>query len=305
MNLLKPACWLLFCAVFGGCAALPKSTELEPYNPECLMDHETAQVPLIRAPNSQWRVTVDVNGVPGIFILDTGADFTVITPQFARKLGLWDVATSGRSRERGVRPTEVKFAEITYLRMGDVDYLEFYAPILNLDHINRAMNTEVAGILGNNILNKTAYQIDWNQNTLTLRSRSAEPPAEAIPISIRKNRIYFKGLINGREAEFALDTGAYRSTLKQGELDRLQIPADQRSEIDAPEININSAQHLKQTQARLDTFQVGPMLKTNYLMLTWDHNVLGMDLLAPWILKVDARRGWMSLAAPAPQQLAQ
>jgi len=38
------------------------------------MDKESVQVPLIGAPNSQWRVKVNVNGVWGIFILDTGAD---------------------------------------------------------------------------------------------------------------------------------------------------------------------------------------------------------------------------------------
>ncbi|MDB6111885.1 MAG: hypothetical protein JWR69_3635 [Pedosphaera sp.] len=300
MNLLKPARWLLFCAVLGGCAAVPKSSELQAYNPECLMDHESVQVPLISAPNSQWRVRVDVNGVPGIFILDTGADFTVITPQFARQAGVWDGAKAGRSIDRNGQPTKIKFAEITYLRMGEADYLMFYAPVLNLDHINRAMNTEVAGILGNNLLNKTAYQIDWNRNVLTLNSRSSKPPPDAIPISVRNNRVYFNALVNQHAAEFALDTGAYRSTLAKDELARLAIPAGKRSEIDAPEIDINSAQHLKQTQAELDSFQVGQIARTNYTMLTWDHNVLGMDLLAPWILTVDARRGWMSLSAPAP-----
>src|SRR5258705_13750613 len=108
MNMFKPVCWLVFCAVLAGCAAVPKPSELAPYNPECLMDHETSQVPLIRAPNSQWRVKVDVNGISGIFILDTGADFTVITPQFARKLGFREGATGGRFVNRGVHPDKVQ-----------------------------------------------------------------------------------------------------------------------------------------------------------------------------------------------------
>jgi len=54
------------------------------------------------------------------------------------------------------------------------------------------------------------------------------------------------------------------------------------------------------TLAQLDAFQIGQIVRTNYSMLTWDHNALGMDLLAPWILKVDFRHGWMSLAPAEP-----
>ncbi|MDB6016109.1 MAG: hypothetical protein JWR19_598 [Pedosphaera sp.] len=295
---LKLVYWLLLGVSLSGCVTTHKSSDLNAYNPECLMATESVQVLLLNDNNYQWRVQVEVNGIPGTFILDTGSDCTIITPQFARKLGLLDNAKAGRLVSHDSKSGKVRFADITSLHMADVDYIGFYAPILDLDHINRALNTEVAGILGNNLLNKTAWQIDWRRNTLTLKSLSSEPPPDAIPIVIRHNRIYLTVLVNGRPTEFALDTGAYRSVLAHKELARLQIPADKRSEINAPKIDIKGAQYFKQTQVQLDSFQVGPIQRTDFFMLTWDHNALGMDLLSSWILKVDARHRWLSLTDP-------
>ncbi len=301
MKYLKRFCpvGLVVCLVLvlAGCASYPRApkSKLSSYDPECFMDHETVQVPMSHDGTRQWRVNAEVDGVPGVFVVDTGADFTVITPQFAQRLAATDGASGDRLISRKFHGARVDFAKITRFQLGGAAYAGFYAPVINLDHINRAMHTEVAGILGNNLLNKTAYEADWNRDVLTLESRSSESPAGAIPISIRNNRVYLQVRINGRAAEFALDTGAYRSTLALPEVARLKIPAEKQSDIDAPRIDVNGAEHLKQTQAELDTFEVGPIRRANYQIITWEHNALGMDLLAPWVLKVDARRGWMAL----------
>jgi len=158
----------------------------------------------------------------------------------------------------------------------------------------------VSGILGNNLLNKTAYQIDWGKNTLQLM-QTPRPgrPADALPVTIREHRIYVQALANGRPTEFALDTGAYTTTIASPELTQLHIPDNKRSKISAPKIDIKSAQKdIIQTQIHLDNFSIGPIAQTNYTMMTWDHNALGMDLLQPWILTVDPWQGWMSLKKP-------
>ncbi len=288
--------WLsMFAVLLAGCVTVPKYGELKPYDPECFMEQETAQVPLTNDRGYQWRVNVDVDGVQGMFVLDTGSDLTLVTPQFAQKL-----AQAGDEQyiltAHGIKTNYMKIGR---LRMGTADFVGFYAPVVNLDHINRAMGTEVAGILGNNLLNKMSYEADWGRNLLTLKSRSSPPPEGAIPITIRHNRVFLRAYLDGKEAEFALDTGAYRSTLAAKELRRLRIPPERRSEIEAPRIDINSAQEVKQVEVRLDTFQAGPIVRTNYAIITWEHSALGMDLLRSWILRMDARQGWMALTRPS------
>ena len=53
--------------------------------------------------------------------------------------------------------SNVRFAKLIFLQLDKIFYLGFYAPILNLDHINQAMLTPIDGILGNNILRKTTW----------------------------------------------------------------------------------------------------------------------------------------------------
>ena len=302
MKKLRRALWLLLSGlVVAGCAALKRSN-LSAYNPECFMDDETVQVSLTHDTTMQWRVNAEVDGISGVFVLDTGADFTVVTPQMARRLAVRDQGEADQSISRRFHGDRVDFAKVGCFRMGGASYLGFYAPVVNLDHISRAIRTEVDGIVGNNVLNKTAYEIDWNRDRMTLRSRSSNPPAGSMPITIQDNRVYLGGRVNGQATQFALDTGAYRSTLATRELSRLNIPRKDQIEIEAPRIDIHGAERRKQIQARLDTLEIGPILRTNYLMITWENNALGMDLLSGWILNVDARQGWMSLEAPVSAQ---
>jgi predicted aspartyl protease len=288
--------WLLICLVLAGCSSLHQSSKMDAYEPSLLMQHPSVQVPLINGGNLQWRVSAIVNGQSGIFILDTGADFTILTPQFAKRLGLYSDALKGRFAGSQSIDRKVKYAPINSFKLGTVKYFNFYAAILDLDHINQAMHSDVAGIIGNNLLNQTAYSIDWKKNTLTLDSRRIDPPADAIPISIRNNRIYCLAQINGKEVPFALDTGAYRCLLSNEELAHLGIPEKKKSLVEMPQIDIAEARQLKQTLIKVDEFKFGKISRKDYPMLIWDHNVLGMDLLESYILTVDARRNWLLLS---------
>ena len=162
-----------------------------------------------------------------------------------------------------------------------MNYVGFYAPVVNLDHINAAMHTEVAGILGNNLLNKSAYQIDWDRNTLLLmHTPRPERPADAIPVTIREHRIYLQALVNGRATEFALDTGAYTSTLAAPGTDATpHSPTTSGAKVRAPKIDIHTAQKdIVQTQVHSSTPSApAPSRGQNMTLMTWDHNALGMD----------------------------
>ncbi len=285
--------------VLTGCHSVPESAQRDPYQPEWEMPGDSMVMPLLNQRDYQWQVRAVVNGQPGVFILDTGADHTLLTPEFARKAGLWDNSTEGRLLDQAGAPGKVRFALVLFLQLGEAVYSKFYAPIVNLDHINRAMNTPIDGILGNNVLNQTAWQIDGRRNVLTLMSRSPTRPQDSIPLAIRQNHIYVQAMLNGVATEFALDTGAYRTTVSAKELGRLRIPREKQTQVEAPTIDINGTQFLKQTDVEVDSFRLGPVSRTNYLLRVWDHNALGMDLLAPRVLTVDAREGWMSLAEPA------
>jgi predicted aspartyl protease len=123
-----------------------------------------------------------------------------------------------------------------------------------------------------------------------------KPPDNAIPVSVRTNRIFFNVKVNGKRTEFALDTGAYRSLLSTRDMDRLGIPAHKKHLVEAPEIDIEKAVSQKQTVATLDHLKIGLIDRKDFPIMIWNHSVLGMDLLKPYILTVDARRSWLLLS---------
>src|SRR4051794_18465242 len=88
----KIAMAFLLCLLASGCHSTSESTGMKPYEPYLLMERESVTVPLVYGSNLQWLVKATVNGRQGLFILDTGATSTIITPQFARQLGLTNAA---------------------------------------------------------------------------------------------------------------------------------------------------------------------------------------------------------------------
>jgi predicted aspartyl protease len=303
MTNLKTGVWILFfCLLSAGCNSLKTAPQAQLCEPYLFMESESITVPLSSGKNSQWLVRAIVNGHPGEFILDTGAEFTSITPEFAEKLKLTgDTNPNSLFTKISSTSKQIQNVAISSFKVGELEYFNFYAAILDLKHINQAVHSEIAGILGNNLLNQTAYTINWKSNTLTFTTRLQKPPAGALPISIRTNRVFLNVEVNGKSTEFALDTGAYRSLLSTRDMNRLEIPANKKQLVEAPEIDIEKSLSQKQTVATLDHLKVGLIDRKNFPIMVWSHSVLGMDLLKPYILTVDARRNWL-LLSESPNQ---
>jgi predicted aspartyl protease len=291
---------LWFCLALTGCASSPRTFTKDSYDPYLMVQQSPAQLPLLSAGNHQWQVRAELNGESGNFAVDTGSDTTIITPQFAQKLGLLDTALKGDFHGSNQIGQQARFAHLTYLRLGGLLYVNFYVPILNLDHLNRATHTQLDGILGNNVLDKTTCTLDWQNHLLTLNADGLAQPANALPITTRHYHTYLTALVNGQPLEFVLDTGAYSSSLTENDSVRLQIPEPKKSQIQMPRADITEINPLKQTQVSLDSFQLGPINRTNFPMLTWHNNVLGMDLLEPWVVTFDTRAHWLSFTQPDP-----
>jgi predicted aspartyl protease len=173
---LKTGFWILSCLLLTGCASLKTASQTQMCEPYLFMERESVTVPLSSGQNSQWYVKAMVNGHPGEFILDTGAEFTSITPEFAEKLKLTsDAVADAHFTQVSATGKKIQNVPISSFKVGDVEYFNFYAAILDLKHINQAVRSDIAGIIGNNLLNQTAYTINWNSNTQQQHSHFYHP----------------------------------------------------------------------------------------------------------------------------------
>jgi predicted aspartyl protease len=283
------------CLLLAGCVSAPQRLNLASFDPQVIAQEPQARMTLIPEGNRQWRVRAMVNGQQGIFAVDTGSDATILSPQFAKKIGALDTAIPGQFSGPNQIGQKLRFTKLIYLQLGGILYLGFYAPILDLDHINRAMRNPIDGILGNNVLRKTACTFDWPNSSLVLDTSSLPRPTNAIPITMRDNRVFLIADVNNQKTELALDTGAYCSSLTQNEVRRLNIPESRRNKITGRRIDISESRQTVQTQITLDTFKLAKIDRANFPVLIWDNSVLGMDVLETCILTYDARAGWMAL----------
>ncbi len=122
----------------------------------------SGDVPL-RGDGTSWQVHATLNGnVRGLFLLDTGASYCVITPDLARRLGLADGPghVELHTANGVVRAPLVRLATVDVggQRARDVDAV-----------VHAAVAPPLDGIIGLSFLNEFSYAVDPRRRVLRLR----------------------------------------------------------------------------------------------------------------------------------------
>jgi predicted aspartyl protease len=270
------------------------------FQPDLTATDSPITVPMTEDGNLQWRVLLMVNDELGLFAVDTGAEKTVISREFASKLGVMALPESGRVGKILATDYRVPLVKVISLKMGTFTYSDFYAPVLDLSHINNVMHTRIDGILGNNILCLTRCDFDFRKNTLVMDAAGYFRPAGAIPVTLKQNRMFVTAQVNRQSAEFELDTGSFSTCMTESLVSRLRIPADSKTNIMAPRVDIFGAAQLRQLRVTLDSFDFSRIHKQKLPVMQWKNTVLGMDVLQQWKLSFDMRAGWVMLGEYPP-----
>lgn len=162
---------------------------------------------------SRMTVPVMVNGKgPFQFVIDTGADRTVISRELADKLGLPD---SGKARMVSMGGTdEVRLVKIDRLGVSTSELRHVQAPALAARHLG------ADGLLGIDSLKNQRIILDFMQATMTLEPsnrrevREEKDPAGTIVVTA-KSRLGQLVLVdadaNGQGVSVIVDTGGQNS----------------------------------------------------------------------------------------------
>lgn len=115
--------------------------------------------------DSQLLVEARLNGrVSGLFLLDTGASYCVITPELARRLGVTGnadadpIALLTPSGRIEAPMTTLRSVEVARARAGDVSTV-----------IYPAVDAPLSGILGLSFLRQFEFSVDTRRRLLRLR----------------------------------------------------------------------------------------------------------------------------------------
>lgn len=148
---------------------------------------------------------------PFLFIVDTGANRTVLSPETARKLGI-DARNGGRAVVHGVTGSELApIARVAELRIGRIARRDVDMPV-----VSSRVHAQADGMLGADNLAGTRLSVDFRRNRIDISESGSAPPrprqSTSLPAQMRFGLLpLVRGRVGGVEIEAVVDTGAERS----------------------------------------------------------------------------------------------
>jgi len=170
---------------------------------------EASTVDVIKADRDEYnRMTVPVRiggRGPYDFLIDTGAERTVLARGLAERLGL---VPNGRATLMGVAGSiPVDLVDVAEVRLGSRSFYDLSAPLLEGAHIG------ADGIIGLDAVQNQRVLIDFRKNLIAVDDAKALGGNNGYEIIVRAKRrgdqlIMTNATIDGIKAEVVIDTGA-------------------------------------------------------------------------------------------------
>ena len=132
-------------------------------------------IPITENISGHLLIEVSVNGMPGLFILDTGAGGTVVDSARAEALKLIlqkeDITFTGAGA--GGQGLEVCPSSGNTIEIGKYIRKDFTIALMSLQHVSESLsslgaNEEVTGVIGVDVLKPAKAIIDYNSMMLYL-----------------------------------------------------------------------------------------------------------------------------------------
>jgi predicted aspartyl protease len=167
-----------------------------------------AVIPFAWTPG-QIEVAVRVNGLPATFLLDTGAEYSVVSSKLAAQLGLPLERSGARD-----------FADNVTIEMNDLVVRHPRVMVMPFDGYN-ARGRAIEGLVGYDLFARFVVRIGFDDKTLTVWEPSAfEPPRSAaiVPIEFAGRLPVMRAVLKlagGRSltARLMVDTGASQAVI--------------------------------------------------------------------------------------------
>lgn len=258
-------------------------------------------------------------GIKGWFLLDSGSETTVVTPDVGRRLkptGESRKVSSATSGNDAIHALKVRSGGIRFAS-GSLQYPE-HVDVVEFDRLAALLEHPVDGILGWDVLRNYVVGIDprsggllagRNVSALTVLTRLGGGRAGAtLILETMGDRPFLEAQSGEHELKLMLDTGCTTTTLFTAAADRLGIVAS-----DAPSSRVGwtITGEMPIHVGRLTELRLGPICITNVPVavtmvpsatenkgssLEPYDGLLGMDVLAQYVKVIDGPQGVLYLA---------
>jgi predicted aspartyl protease len=196
--------------LFTVCVSVPVTAAASP----------STSLPFSLTPQGAIIVPVSINrSEPVSFLLDTGSNGSVISNQFAAALDVHAVAKTTLMSASGQKAALV--VRIEHLSLGTIDTSDVQATIAPAADLNlpdtAAIGCTVQGVIGQDVLSRLRYTIDYKARRIYWREPSAAVPPRAIRFELepREDRFLVRLPQERRELLLVPDTGSEALVLFQ------------------------------------------------------------------------------------------
>ena len=122
---------------------------------------------------NHFEIITSINGVKGLFILDTGASSSCVGFDGVEKFKLTPQDSKIKATGAGASNMETKLSKKNKVKIGKRSYTNINLVIFDLTHVNTALiehnSKPVDGIIGADILKKGKAVIDYEKKYLYLK----------------------------------------------------------------------------------------------------------------------------------------
>ncbi|MFY9553768.1 MAG: aspartyl protease family protein [Blastocatellia bacterium] len=281
----------------------------------------TTEVPFQLGSDRRPYVRLKINGKESLFVVDTGSGFTVISKEAAKRLGVSEIASGGKSQGvGGTGKFQIVYGLIKAVQIGEARVKMvpcFIRPFHGMK--DRPPDERADGFLGLSILSHFLTELDYKELHMRLdRGDNREQLVAAPGVTLVPFRTTQNGLISV-ETDFdshqnlnaILDSGASSSVISVAAVDRLNL-RDQI--IKGQTTNVIGAAGVTENVQMLfiRNCRVADQLQNNLRALVLDFGainetsgfeqsgILGGDFLRHFRLTIDFNRALVALQPHSP-----
>jgi predicted aspartyl protease len=174
----------------------------------------------------------EINGTEGAFLLDTGADNSIINKRFANELSLKEIkGPFGILGLGGISQYEIKT-----FSFGDFSVENISLIGMDLDLIERYLGFDLLAIIGGDLLDDYALTVDYQEQVFMLNTNTPDVRDNAVstPIRVIDKLVFTKARtkFDGPEYAFLVDTGATATVYFKNRIE--QCCPDYKSWVSSP-----------------------------------------------------------------------
>ena len=239
--------------------------------------------------NKHIYIEVVISGKKYNFVFDTGYEVTTIDSNIAKEIQykiIKEVSLSGSS----FADQKVTLVELPNIAIASLDFEETYGLLQDLSFTKKPATQKIDGIIGNNVMRKSKWQIDYVQKVIRISNKIDQfknlPTAKKIELNNKDWGLGYVAIeLNNQKHQFLFDLGSNgeftanhsfvkflkeKDTLLQQEKQSFPVGKIKIGEI---ELNDKSITLEKRAGSLL-----GNAFFENYLLtIDWDKNILYLN----------------------------